>query len=460
MQSLDDISLLRQYATGRSETAFETLVNRRIGFVYSAALRQVGEPQLAQEVTQTVFIILARKAGNISHTTVLTGWLFNTTRLTALAQIRAAARRRAHEQEVQMETEIEAATADPLWKQMSPVLDEALSTLGEKDRRAVLLRFFENKSLAEVGNSLGAGEDAARKRVARALEKLHGYFMRRGVSSTTALLAAAISNYSVHAAPAALAKTVTVAAVAKGVAAGGSTLTLVKGALKLMAWSKTQTATVGLVVAGMATVAVIQHQSQNRLRDENRLLRQQMEDVQADNERLSNLVSQVNGTPQAQSNPSDELLRLRGEVGVLRRQTNDLLHSLASAQNGQASRSTQGQGLRPPNALSEDYPQTPEAATKGIFQTLSRGDLEAFFTNFAEPGVPKEMYDRIFNNERIKSYLSGLEVVSVGQPTNSFGPNMWFVPYNIRLQDGSEKEMQLHVAQDPRTQRWYFKGGI
>src|SRR5215467_2422387 len=102
MQSVDDISLLRQYATTGSETAFETLVNRRIGFVYSAALRQVRDPHLAEEVTQTVFILLARKARSIPNETVLSGWLFNTTRFTALAQLRAAAKRWRHEQEVQM----------------------------------------------------------------------------------------------------------------------------------------------------------------------------------------------------------------------------------------------------------------------------------------------------------------------------------------------------------------------
>src|SRR3984957_10284968 len=125
---------------------------------------------------------------------------------------------------------------------MSPLLDEALASLGETDRQAVLLRFFENKSLAEVGNFLGAGEDTARKRVARALEKLHRYFSKRGVSSTTAIIAGTISANSVQAAPIALAKSVTALAIAKGAVSSGSTLSLIKGALKIMAWSKIKTA--------------------------------------------------------------------------------------------------------------------------------------------------------------------------------------------------------------------------
>src|SRR5208283_3612934 len=246
MQAMDDMTLLREYAARGSEAAFGELVSRRIGFVNSAALRQVRDPHLAAEITQAVFIILAQKAGRISAKTILTGWFFRTTRFAALAQMRAEAKRRQRELEVQMQSEFQSPAADEIWNQMSPLLDEALATLGETDRQAVLLRFFENKSLAEVGSSLGAGEDTARKRVSRALEKLHRYFSKHGVSSTTDALAGAISANSVQVAPAMLAKSITVAAMAKGAAASGSTLTLIKGALKIMVWTKAKTA----IVAG------------------------------------------------------------------------------------------------------------------------------------------------------------------------------------------------------------------
>jgi RNA polymerase sigma factor (sigma-70 family) len=212
---MDDMALLREYATRNSEAAFEELVSRRAGFVYSAALRQVRDPHLAQEITQAVFIILAQKAGRISDKTNLTGWLFKTTRYAALAQMRAAAKRQRREQEAQMQSELQSTAPDPLWEQMSPLLDEALTTLGEKDRQAVLLRFFENKSLAEVGNNLGAGEDTARKRVSRALEKLRKFFSKRGVVSTTTIIAGVIAANSVQAAPAALATSITAVGVAK-----------------------------------------------------------------------------------------------------------------------------------------------------------------------------------------------------------------------------------------------------
>src|SRR5664280_2198973 len=130
MQSMDDLTLLREYAARNSEAAFEELVSRRAGFVYSAALRQVRDPHLAQEITQAVFIILAQKAGRISDKTNLTGWLFKTTRYAALAQTRDLVKRQRRELEVFMQSEIQQTAPDPLWEQMSPLLDEALATLG------------------------------------------------------------------------------------------------------------------------------------------------------------------------------------------------------------------------------------------------------------------------------------------------------------------------------------------
>jgi RNA polymerase sigma factor (sigma-70 family) len=260
MQDLDDLALLREYAANHSEAAFEELVSRHIGFVYSSALRQTRDPNLAEEITQAVFIILAQKAGRISDKTILTGWLFKTTRFAALAQMRAEMKRSLRtatiEKEFQMQNESQSAATDEIWNQMSPLLDEALAALGETDRQAVLLRFFENKSLAEIGNYLGAGEDTARKRVTRALGKLHRFFSKRGVSSTTAIIAGAISANSVQAAPVALAKSIVVVAIGKGSIAATSTLALVKGTMKIMTWMKLKFA-LGVSMAALLTAGTI-----------------------------------------------------------------------------------------------------------------------------------------------------------------------------------------------------------
>ena len=148
------------------------------------------------------------------------------------------------------------------------MLDDALGRLGEKDRNAIVLRFFENKSLADVGAALGASEDAAKMRVSRALEKLRAFFNKRGISTTTAIIAGAVSANSVQAAPVALAKSITAVAIAKGAAASGSTLTLIKGALKIMAWSKAKTLASGagaLLIMGTTTAIVLQLDIPHRL---------------------------------------------------------------------------------------------------------------------------------------------------------------------------------------------------
>jgi RNA polymerase sigma factor (sigma-70 family) len=248
-----DMELLREYARHSSEEAFAGLVARHISLVYSSALRQVRDPFLAEEITQAVFIILARKAGSIRAKTILSGWLYRTTRFTAANVLRTESNRQRHEQEAQMQSTLDNDPAGGVWHELSPMLDEAMNRLGQTERDALLLRYFENRSLREVGSALGTNEECARKRVARGLEKLHAFFSKRGVSSTTAIIAGAISANSVQAVPAALAKTVTAAAVAKGASAGGSTLTLIKGALKLMAWTKAKT----VIVAGVAAVLTL-----------------------------------------------------------------------------------------------------------------------------------------------------------------------------------------------------------
>jgi uncharacterized protein (TIGR03435 family) len=260
MPDVSDMELLRDYDRQGSETAFAEVVRRHINLVYSVAFRHVGIAAHAEEITQAVFVILARKAASLRPDTVLEGWLHETTRLTALSFLRGERRRQFREQEAYMQSTLQESTEASAWNQLAPLLDEAMSRLGKKDRDAVMLRFFKDKNVCEVAATLQVSEAAAQRRVLRAVEKLRRFFTKRGVVLPAAVLTAAISANSVQAAPVALAKAVTAVALAKGAAASGSILILVKGALKLMAWAKAQTAivigTAVFLAAGTTTVVV------------------------------------------------------------------------------------------------------------------------------------------------------------------------------------------------------------
>jgi RNA polymerase sigma factor (sigma-70 family) len=259
MQDANDLDLLREYDRNGSEAAFSELVRRHVNLVYSVALRHVGIAAQAEEITQAVFIILARKAASLRQGTVLEGWLCATTRLTALSFLRGERRRQFREQEAYMQSTLQEPGNDAVWNQMSPLLDEAIAQLGTKDRDAVVLRFFKEKSLREVAAALNVNEGAAQRRVLRAMEKLRKFFAKQGIDSTAAILGGAISMHSIQAAPAALAKSATSMALAKG-AAAGSTLTLIQGVLKIMAWTKAKTAIAAgvsvLLLAGTAALII------------------------------------------------------------------------------------------------------------------------------------------------------------------------------------------------------------
>jgi RNA polymerase sigma factor (sigma-70 family) len=260
MTELNDHELLAEFARSGSEVAFATLTARHVNLVYSAALRFCGDAQHCEEITQAVFIILARKAGKLSPRVVLSGWLYQTARLTAANLVKGEIRRQRREQEAYMQSTLNETTA-AAWAQLAPLLDEAMGRLGETDRNAVVLRFFENKTAAEVAAALKLTEAAAHKRVNRALEKLRKIFSKRGVALSATIIAGAVAANSAQAAPAGLAATVTAAA-AKGVSISATLTTLVKTTMKTMTWLKIKFAigvgVTALLAGGVATVAVSQ----------------------------------------------------------------------------------------------------------------------------------------------------------------------------------------------------------
>jgi len=190
---MDDGQLLREYVVSRSEVAFRTLVERYISLVYGAARRLLDDPGQAEDVTQAVFVILARKASTLPTGTILSGWLYRATRFTADKARRAEYRRHLREQEaVQMQSTVN----DSDWSRLAPILEDAMTQLQLSDRNAILLRFFENKSLRDVGHALGISEDTAQKRVARAIIKLRGLLVKEGVPVSSGAMTASISAHA------------------------------------------------------------------------------------------------------------------------------------------------------------------------------------------------------------------------------------------------------------------------
>jgi RNA polymerase sigma factor (sigma-70 family) len=323
----NDIELLRRYIFERSEAAFADLVRQHIAVVYSAALRQTnGDASLAEDVTQVVFTELARKAARLTRHTSLGGWLYTSTRYAAATLCRAEQRRSAREQEAHaMNQLLQPAETDPAWEQLRPILDEAMHDLKEDDREAVLLRFLEHLPLAAVGARLGVTENTARMRVDRALEKLRGALAKRGVTSTAAALAVILTAQAASAVPAGLAASVSATAIASAAAGSVATLSI----LKSMTLAKLTLGVTGAVLVGaLATFLFREHQSESRLRDENQQLRgqiRQRDQLAVESGRLSNQLAEARSAKEKLSDEQfRELLRLRGEVGVLRRQNAEL----------------------------------------------------------------------------------------------------------------------------------------
>ena len=326
-----DLELLEQYARHNSEEAFGALVNRRLDLVYSAALRQVGLPQLAKEVAQSVFVDLARNASRLKPDTFLTAWLYQVTRRTAIDVVRKKSSRQARERVAVEMADMKSNPAE--WTQIRPLLDEAMEALDETDRNAILLRYFENRSLREVGQTLGTSEDAAQKRVSRAVERLRGLLGKQGLAVGAGSLVALLSANAIQAAPAGLKLTISAAAALSGTAIHSTATCL--GATKTIAMTTLQKTLITAAIAAAGTGVYEAHRAshlqaqlqaqqaqQAPLAEEARQLRQQFDDttnrlaaLQQENEQLNRELA--------------ELPKLRGEVSRLRSEGRGLAPSPA-----------------------------------------------------------------------------------------------------------------------------------
>ena len=322
-----DLQLLARYHCDRDEEAFAALVNRHTNLVYSTALRQVRSPQLAEEVAQAVFADLAGHAGKLKPDTILTSWLYQVARRTAIDAVRKESRRQLREQIAVEMHNMNATTAD--WTQIEPLLDDAMAALDETDRAAVLLRYFENQSLREVGAALGISDDTAQKRVSRAVEQLREFFTKRKVTIGASGLVVLISANAVQAAPIGLAATISAAAVLTGTAVHTTTLI---ATTKTIAMTTIQKTLITAAIAAAVGAGIYEVRQAAQLREQNQTLQQQqaplaeqVQQLQAGNESLSNRLAETGEANKLSEAQFNELLRLRGQAG----QTRTALEELA-----------------------------------------------------------------------------------------------------------------------------------
>lgn len=313
---LDDTELLRRYAENHDEPAFAALVRRHVNLVYAAALRRVGgDAHTAEEVTQTVFTALGRKAGALVGHPVLIGWLHRSTHFAAIDALRLKRRKEKREQELPMNDRIvESLREEIAWEEIRPVIDALLDELNERDRGVLLLRFFDGRTFAQIGAKLAVSEDAARMRVERALEKFRGLLARRGVTSTGAALGVVLASQPAVAAPAGFAATVTTAALAGSAAAGGGGALAGLGLFFTM--SKIKIGVAAAVVVALAP-AVVEVRANRVLKAELAGLRGTGGDDRAALQREAARLQAELGRAAGKSADLDELSRLRARIALL-----------------------------------------------------------------------------------------------------------------------------------------------
>jgi RNA polymerase sigma factor (sigma-70 family) len=311
-----DLQLLTRYTSKRAEDAFAEIVRRHVDLVHSAALRQVRSPELAEEVAQTVFTELARRAGQLPSDTVVGAWLYNQTRRRAIDVVRREAGRRLREQTAQELQSMNATAED--WTHIEPLLDEAMEALEETDRLAVLLRYFQNKPLREVGEAIGISDDAAQKRVSRAVDRLREFFGKRGVAVGGSGLVILISTNAVLVAPTGLS-----AAISTSALAGTTFITTTTATVgNAIAMTTTQKVLVTVALAAAMGNATYQARQASTLRSEVQSLRQfgsnQVQQLTIDPEDSARQIAALRAENERLKRDTAELSKLRGEVASLR----------------------------------------------------------------------------------------------------------------------------------------------
>ncbi len=318
-----DQQLLRDYTERQSDAAFAAIVHRYVDLVYSAALRVSCDAHAAKDVTQGVFLALAQNAAQLTGRPALAGWLHGTARNLAVKVIRSDVRRRAREQEAAVMNELLSANPDAGWEHIALHLDEALGELDDTDRDAVLLRYFKNHDLRTVGAALGISDDAAQKRVSRAVERLREFFAKRGVTVGAGGLAVVISANAVQAAPVGLALTISTAAVLTGTTlATTATVT----ATKAIAMTALQKSLLTVTIAVLAGAGIYEARQASQLRGQVERLQQTrapfddaIKRLEKERDELTNRLASIQEDNERLNKNTRELLALRSEITLARK---------------------------------------------------------------------------------------------------------------------------------------------
>lgn len=393
MNGWTDQQLLASYAKARAEAAFDELVRRHVDLVHSAARRLVVDSHLAEDVTQSVFVALARQAGEVNGRLTagvpLSGWLHLTTRNLAAKVVRAEMRRRDREREAFAMQTPETEADEAVWSRIAPHLDLALAELSDPDRDALLLRFFERKTAREIGTRLGTSEEAAQKRISRALERLRAVFVARGLAVPAASLGGVLTANAVQTAPAAL-----TGAVLAAVGVAGTTVSGV-GLFHFMTTAKLKLAVVATIVTGVAVTIGLQHRENRQLQGEVSALRAQAA-AQAP-------VQPITSVAPADGARLEELLRLRGEVAQLRRQQQELTALRAENQHLKTATPARDQPGPTEDQQLESFKQ------RGIAKMLAAKQWTLAFILYAEAngGVFPESFDQARNYHPEQTELPG-----------------------------------------------------
>lgn len=327
MDAQTDAQLLQAYAERRSDAAFAELVRRHIDLVHSAARRMVGDTHLAEDVTQATFLALSKNAAQLTERPVLAGWLHRTAQNIAAQTVRTDVRRRAREQEAaamnELLSENSGAGVPPAWAEIAPHLDAALGDLTEPERDAVLLRYFQRQSARDMAQTLGISNEAAQKRVSRAVDRLREFFAKRGVTVGASGLAVVISANAVQAAPVGLALTISTAAALTGPTLATTTTV---AATKAIAMTTLQKTVVTATIAVLAGAGIYEARQAAQLRGQVQTLQQQQAPLSQHNADLNqalmdatNQLAALRADNERLNQNTTELLKLRGEVGLLRK---------------------------------------------------------------------------------------------------------------------------------------------